>query len=246
MPDPVVHLVLVPGLLCTDLLWQDQLKVLAEIADVRVTQQQLRHASLDAMAEAILAECPPNFAIAGSSAGGYLALLVKKKGGARVTHICLVDSTANIDLEEHGERHQKLLDLAERGSFEIIKQQMIETFLNADNQNNSDLKELVETMAETVGLERFIRQLKALMQGVDLRDELPNVDCPTLVLCGSDDMRSPVKQSREVARGIRNSKLVTIKGAAHLLPLERPKTVSELMRQWLIGVLPLDGTELTI
>ena len=246
MPEPVVHLVLVPGLLCTDLLWQYQLKVLAELADVRVTQQHLHHASLDAMAEAILAECPPKFAIAGSSMGGYLALLVKKKGGPRVTHLCLIDSTANINLEEQGERRQMLLKLAERGAFDTIKQQMIQTFLNADNQNNTDLKGLVETMAETVGLERFIQQLKALMHGGDLRGDLLNVDCPTLVLCGAEDMLFPLKLSREVARGIRKSKLVTIKGAAHLLPLERPKTVSELMRQWLTGALPMDGTELTI
>ena len=178
--------------------------------------------------------------------GGYLALLVKKKGGARVTHLCLIDSTANINLEEQGERRQMLLKLAERGAFDTIKQQMIQTFLNADNQNNTDLKGLVETMAETVGLERFIQQLKALMHGGDLRGDLLNVDCPTLVLCGAEDMLFPLKLSREVARGIRKSKLVTIKGAAHLLPLERPKTVSELMRQWLTGALPMDGTELTI
>ena len=66
-----VHLVLVPGLLCTDALWQRQIEALTHISDVRVTQQHLRHATCEAMADAILAECPSKFAIAGSS---YLSI----------------------------------------------------------------------------------------------------------------------------------------------------------------------------
>ena len=56
----------------------------------------------------------------------------------------------------------------------------------------------------------------------------------------------PFEHSREISRGIRQSKLVTLKGAAHLLPMERPDTVNELMRQWLTRTLPIDGAELTI
>ena len=241
-----VNLVFVPGLLCTDVLWRRQLESLADVADVRVTQQHLRHGSCDEMADAILAECPPNFAIAGSSMGGYVALLVKIKGGPRVTHICLVGSTANLNLEKQYERRQMLLEQADRGNFEEIKEQMVRVFLNADNLNNATMKNLVDTMAETVGLDCFTRQLKALIHGGDLRGELQKIDCPTLVLCGEEDRLLPVEQSREISRGIRQSKLVTLKGAAHLLPMERPDTVSELMQQWLTGTLPMDGTELTI
>ena len=178
--------------------------------------------------------------------GGYVALLVKIKGGARVTHICLVGSTANLNLEKQYERRQMLLEQADRGNFEEIKEQMVRVFLNADNLNNATMKNLVDTMAETVGLDCFTRQLKALIHGGDLRGELQKIDCPTLVLCGEEDRLLPVELSRQISRGIRQSKLVTLKGAAHLLPMERPDTVSELMQQWLTGTLPMDGTELTI
>lgn len=240
------YLVLVPGLLSTDILWQGQLEALTEVADVHVTQQHLRHDTVDAMADAILAECPPNFAIAGSSMGGYVALLVKKKGGTRVTHLCLVSSTANLNLDEQQERRRMLLELAEHGYLDEIKDQMIKVFFNADNQKITRLRGQVEAMAETVGIDRLTLQLKALVQGGDLRGELENVDCPTLVLCGNADRLLPIDLSREIASGIRQSKLVIIKDAAHLLPLERPDTVSELMRQWLVGELPMDGVELTI
>jgi len=241
-----INLVLVPGLLSTDLLWRKQLEALADLADVRVTQQHLRHQSCNAIAEAILEESPPNFAIAGSSMGGYIALLVKKKGDARVSHICLMGSTSSTKLEEQMERRRKMMELAEQGAFEEIKQQMMEVFFNANNLKTTSMRSVVDTMAEVVGLDRFIQQLKALMDGGDLRSDLENIDCPALIICGDEDKLLPLQLSREISEGIRNSKLVTIKGAGHLLPLERPETVSELMRQWLDGTLVMDGRELIV
>ena len=134
-----VNLVFVPGLLCTDVLWRRQVETLAGVADVRVTQQHLRHGSCDEMADAILAECPPNFAIAGSSMGGYVALLVKIKGGPRVTHICLVGSTANLNLEEQYERRQMLLEQADRGNFVEIKEQMAVSYTHLTLPTNREV-----------------------------------------------------------------------------------------------------------
>ena len=241
-----VNLVLVPGLLCTDLLWKRQLEGLSDIADVRVTQQHLRHKTCNAIAESILEECPPNFAIAGSSMGGYVALLVKKLGGERVTHICLVGSTPNLNIDEQIKRRQMMLELAGQGDFDQIKYQMTKVFLNDDNLKSSTIISLVNTMADSVGLERFTHQLSALIEGGDLRDDLKNIDCPTLILCGDKDRLLPVGLSREISKGIRRSKFVTVKGAAHLLPLERPETVNELMRQWLTGEIPMDGKDFTL
>ena len=240
------NLVLVPGLLSTDLLWREQLKALTDLADVRVTQQHLRHKSCNAIAEAILEESPPNFAIAGSSMGSHIALLVKKKGGARVTHICLVGTASNINAVDQDELCRTMLKLADQGAYDQIKQQMMELFLNSDNFQITSMRSAVDTMAEVVGLDRFVQQVKALNEDGDLRSDLKDIDCPTLILSGDDDKLSPHQSTREIFQGIQNSKLVTIKGAAHLLPLERPDTVSELMRQWLSGTIPMDGKELIV
>jgi len=239
-------LVLVPGLLSTDILWQRVAEILSDAVDIHITQQNLRHDNLDAMAEAILAETPPTFAIAGSSMGGYVAMLVKRLGGDRVTHLCLVDSTANLNLEDQGERRQQLKEMAEQGNFQGVKQAMLPLFLNADNQRSMSMNAVVDTMAEVVGVDRFLQQLSALMEGGDLRGDLRQIMCPTLVMCGAEDRLLPVELSREVAQGIRKSKLVVVNGAAHLLPLERPETVAELMRHWLMGDLHMDRKEMTL
>ena len=240
------NLVLVPGLLTTDLLWRKQLEALTDLADVHVTLQHLRHKTCNALAEAILEESPPNFAIAGSSMGRHIALLVKMKGSVRVTHICLIGSTSNINAADQDERRSMILKLAEQGAFDQIKQQMMEVFLNSDNLQITSMRSAVDTMAEVVGLDRFVQQVKALKEDGDLRTDLKDIDCPTLILSGDEDKLSPHQSTREIFKGIQNSKFVTIKGAAHLLPLERPDTVSELMRQWLSGTIPMDGKELIV
>ena len=239
-------LVLVPGLLSTDILWQRVAEILSDVVDIHITQQHLRNDNLQAMAESILAETPPTFAIAGASMGGYVALLTKMLGGDRVSHLCLVDSTANLDLEDQQDRREQLKEMAERGDFGGVKKAMIPLFLNEDNQRSISMNAVMDTMAEVVGREGFLQQLGALMQGGDLRAELRKIQCPTLVMCGAQDNFLPVEYSREVTQAIRNSKLVVINDAAHLLPLERPETVAELMRHWLIGDLHMDRKEMTL
>ena len=96
-------LVLIPGFLNTDILWRRQVELLSEIADIHVTQQHLRHDNFEAAGAAILAESPPNFAVAGMSTGGYCALLVNKLGGDRVTGLCLIGSAPNLEPTELSE-----------------------------------------------------------------------------------------------------------------------------------------------
>ena len=239
-------LVIIPGFFNTDILWRRQVELLSEFADVHVTQQHLRHDNFEAIAEAVLAESPPNFAVAGISTGGYCALLVQKLGGDRVTGLCLIGSAPNLEPDGLGDGLLALEDTMRQEEFDQVKQALIRLFLNADNQRSMSMLALVDTMAETVGVERGLQQLAALRGGGDLRDALRQITCPALIMCGAEDKLMPPSLSREVTSNIRRSKLVTIEGAAHLLPLERPETVSEMMRSWLTGDLNLDREEMRL
>lgn len=62
-------LVLLPGLLCDAALWAPQVSALRGLADPIMIGDLTRHDSLGGMAEAVLAEAPPRFALAGLSMG---------------------------------------------------------------------------------------------------------------------------------------------------------------------------------
>jgi 3-oxoadipate enol-lactonase len=62
---------------------------------------------------------------------------------------------------------------------------------------------------------------------MDLRDLLPNIVAPTLVIAAAEDQSTPPDQSREIASKIRQAQLVIIPEAAHLANVGQPEAVSE-------------------
>ena len=90
-------LILIPGVLCTEELWRDQIAALGGAADVTVTLEQQRHDSSAAIARAILAAAPPRFALAGLSMGGMVAFEIMRQAPDRVSRLALLDTTAEPD-----------------------------------------------------------------------------------------------------------------------------------------------------
>jgi pimeloyl-ACP methyl ester carboxylesterase len=66
-------LVLLPGMLCHHQQWAHQTAHLADVADVTVADLS-QHDSMREMAESVLALAPPQFALAGLSMGGIVAM----------------------------------------------------------------------------------------------------------------------------------------------------------------------------
>ena len=56
----------------------------------------------------------------------------------------------------------------------------------------------------------------------DLRDVLPTVNVPTLLLYGDKDVRSPLTVAQQVHAAIPGSRLVVIPGTGHLGDMEAP------------------------
>ena len=67
----------------------------------------------------------------------------------------------------------------------------------------------------------------------DLRDVLPHVDVPTLLLYGEDDQRSPLNVARELHARIPRSTLVVMPGLGHECALESPETFGAEVRRFL-------------
>ena len=76
-------------------------------------------------------------------------------------------------------------------------------------------------------------------ENVDLGPELPRVTAPTLVINGEFSTSSPVDTGpqgiggRGIADGVRNGRLVVIKGARHLVMMERFEEVCDLIIEFL-------------
>jgi 3-oxoadipate enol-lactonase len=69
---------------------------------------------------------------------------------------------------------------------------------------------------------------------LDLRDDLDAIVAPTLVVSGAEDAATPPAQGRALAAGIPAAEFVELPAAAHLGNVERPDTVTDLIRAHLV------------
>src|SRR3954451_5083278 len=96
---------------------------------------------------------------------------------------------------------------------------------------SGDVIELLAAIAADVRGES-LRVALAAMADADLRDVLPGIAVPTLLLWGELDARSPLSVARELARAIPHAELVVIPGAGHMSNLERPEEFNAAIRDF--------------
>lgn len=228
-----IPLLLIPGLLCTDDLWREQVRALGDSADIQITGFHRKFDNLADIARAILDAAPDRFAMAGLSMGGYIALEIMRRCPERVSALALLDSSARPDTAEQTRRRKDLMSLAGMGKFKGITPRLLPLFLHPDRLGDHVLTSRVSTMAEQVGQDDFLRQQAAIIARPDSRPMLGGITCPTLILCGDADQVTPPELSREMAAAIPGAELAILPRCGHLATMECPDEVNAAMRRWL-------------
>jgi pimeloyl-ACP methyl ester carboxylesterase len=228
MHQPVVFL---PGLICDQRLWRDIIDGLADriapmVADLRLDD------TIAAMAARTLAAAPPRFALAGLSMGGYVALEILRQAPERVTHLCLLDTSARADTEERRETRRKGIAMIGEGKFVGVSRGLLGQLV-APHHLGTPLADEVQAMSERVGPDVYIRQQTAIMGRIDSVPHLRGIAAPTLVGVGQLDKMTPIELAEEMASHIPDAQLVQFPDAAHLPTMENPGPVVEVMKVWL-------------
>jgi pimeloyl-ACP methyl ester carboxylesterase len=80
---------------------------------------------------------------------------------------------------------------------------------------------------------RVFRQDLLACNAFDVRGQLADIACPTLVLCGEEDRMTPPKFSHLLHEQISGSEVVMIPAAGHMAQVEQPAAVNAALRGWL-------------
>lgn len=230
-------LVLVPGLLCDQAVWEP-------LRDTLQTQHTLhiaQHGSADQlglMAEQILATAPPQFALAGHSMGGRVALEVWARAPQRVSRLALLDTGfEGLAAGEAGERERagrlRLLHLARTEGMRAMAQDWARGMVHPDRLADAALMESIYAMLARATADVFAAQIEALLQRPDRSELLPSITVPTLILCGREDSWSTLDRHREMARRISGSTLVDVPHCGHMATMEQPVAVARALLDWL-------------
>jgi pimeloyl-ACP methyl ester carboxylesterase len=228
---------LLPGLICDQPAWQQQMDALSEIAGCTCPDYGLLD-SLPAMAEAVLAQAPERFSIAGHSMGGRVALEIYRLAPRRVERIALLN-TGYLPLaegstgEEETRKRGELVALARSQGMPAMLGKWLPPMIDSRRINDAALVNSIIEMMSRKTPDIFAAQEQALLSRPDASDVLSQIRCPALLLTGREDGWSPPAQHAAMAERIPRSRLVIVPDCGHMSMLERPGEVSSALGAWL-------------
>lgn len=227
-----IPLMLLPGLLCDARLWRDQIDGLGDIARMQVADLG-QDDSVAAMAARVLAQAPPQFALAGLSMGGYVAFEILRQQPERVQRLALLDTSAAPDSPERARQRRMGIRAIRLGKFVGVTRQLLPRLVHAQHVGG-EVGEQVQAMARRVGPEAYLRQQNAILGRPDSRPFLRDIRIPTLIVVGDDDVMTPPEEAEAIHAGIASSRLHRLPVCGHLPSMEQPERTTALMRQWLL------------
>src|SRR5882757_3382254 len=233
-------LLLVPGLLCSPRLYGPQIATLKDVAEVVVPDWRKAPLSIfdtwDKTARWVLDQMPAGqFALAGLSLGGMIAVEIMQIAADRVTRLALLDTGMRSQSEAERAIRRARIRLANEGHFERVLGMQMARFIPAYMLPDKKLVDAVMAMCGEIGVEIYKRQEELAAIRADRRPDLPKIKCPTIVVCGRDDAATPLFLAEEMAAAITGSELIVIEGCGHLITMEKPEETNAILRKWLSG-----------
>lgn len=231
MTDNLPQLLLLPGLLNDAELWRDQVMGLADVARCRVADLT-RGESLRDLAEQVLAEAGPTFALAGFSMGGYVAQEIARIAPERIERLALIDTAIRADTPERAAQRRAVNAAASHeGAFLGVADRLMASYVDPSRLADKDLTGRIQAMTQRLGRDVFLRQNGLVRE--DGAAALRALRCPIVIICGEHDAITPLAGQHEMARAIGCTHMVVIPNAGHMTPMEAPQAVNAALRRWL-------------
>lgn len=225
-------LLFVPGMMCDARVFQPQVAHFSARRTVMVacvTQGE----RIEEMASAILLDSPQKFALAGLSMGGIVAMEILRRAPERVTRICLMDTNPLAETPHSAAAYEPMIVGIKAGRMGDVLRRFLTPDCLAPGPQRMQVLGQLQAMAESLGPDVFLRQIRALQRRRDQQAALRKAKVPALVLCGAHDSLTPVKRHEFMAGLIPYAQLVVLEAAGHVPSLEAPEAVIAALETWL-------------
>jgi pimeloyl-ACP methyl ester carboxylesterase len=164
-------------------------------------------------------------AFVGYSMGSAIALSLALESPEQVIGLGLIGAAAKMRVNP-----QLLEDTTSTTTFHNAVEQIVEWSFSP--QVDPRLKELVvQRLAET--RPSVLHGDFMACDGFDVSDQVSQVSCPTLVVCGEMDKMVPIRYAQFLVDHIAGARLEVVPGAGHMVMQEQPQAVARLLQQFM-------------
>ncbi|MEV6116516.1 4-carboxymuconolactone decarboxylase [Streptomyces sp. NPDC052109] len=166
------------------------------------------------------------FGYAGCALGGAVGVELALRHPERLASLALVAASPRFGTAD--EFRQRGVIVRTNGLDPVARTSPDRWFTSGFAAAQPAITEWAVQMVRTTDPGCYIAACEALA-AFDVRSELGRVGAPTLVLVGSDDQVTGPAEARTLVAGIPDARLAVVPGASHLVPVEQPAAVTDLL-----------------
>ena len=166
------------------------------------------------------------FGYAGCALGGGVGVQLALRHPERVASLALIAASPRFGTPD--EFRQRGVIVRTNGLDPIARTSPDRWFTGGFAAAQPAITDWAVQMVRTTDPGCYIAACEALA-AFDIRADLAHVGVPTLVLVGSDDQVTGPAEARTLVAGIPDARLAVVPGASHLVPVEQPAAVTDLL-----------------
>jgi pimeloyl-ACP methyl ester carboxylesterase len=195
-------------------------------------------ATLDAFARAALRDMDgariERAVVVGLSMGGYTAFRLHELAPERVAGLVLADTRAGADDEAARAKRVDHASRARREGVGWLADAMVPGLLGeTTRRERPDVVAQVRGLIARADAEGVARAQEAMRERPDSIPRLGEIRVPVLVVVGEEDTLTPPAESRTIAEGVPDGRLMVLANAGHLSNLEAPEAFEAALRSFL-------------
>jgi 3-oxoadipate enol-lactonase len=238
-PDAAETVVLIYGELASMEFWDSTVSELASkyriIRPSRIPRSEATSETYSIEIIALLEHLGVStYHLVGHSGGGLIALRTAAMKPNSCLTLTLADTYAKLDAALEV-KISSVLAALEAGGPSLAARVALPWLWGAYTLENSDRMAATLARASQANPEMIRVSLQGVLESGDQRKWLRVLECPTLVVVGSDDSLTPIRYSHEIVEWVRSGLgvLITITGGGHNAPLERPEEWTSILAGFL-------------
>lgn len=177
--------------------------------------------------------------LAGLSMGGYIALAFQRLFPSRIEGLVLMDTHPYSDSEEKRAERRRSQEKVRQDGAGALVDELVQRVLGATTlEEREEVVARVRQMMSDQSIDGVVCALEAMSKRPSSVADLAGIQAPTLVMVGSEDTLTTPVQLQGMAAKIPGARFSEIPAAGHLVNLEAPEAVNEVLLGFLqeIGV----------
>ena len=227
---------LIPGLMTDERLWSRIKPFLEndyELIHIPIPHTEDFDEIIDILDKQFSNDSEEKVNLLGFSLGGYIASYYAITYPNRLNRLLMVAATPGSSSEAEIERRKEKFTVIEKEGFRGLSYDKAKSLVEKKNKDDSELIKIIQDMFIDLGKERFITQLTSTFYRKDLFTDLVNLDLPIWFYYSEDDRLLSPNALDRLLNNEHNMKLISRIGTSHNIPLEEPRILSDVIKDWM-------------